>query len=316
MSAGLAGLAAALLLASCLLAVYVARVFRRFAYPDKAPCFETPEEYDLACEPFEVTTADRVRIAGWLFAPAQARGVVILCHPRSSNKSRMLRQIKLLVDGGMAAVAFDFRACGDSARPARRAFNSMWEPLQDLEAVARFVDQRFAHDPRLLRRIALFGASFGGNMAIAHACTHERSYAALVLDSTPLIRWQDMLGALLVHERRRSRVRGLRALGDRIAIALLVAWTRTEALYQHARRSAQSLAGTPLLLILGERDTFFQIDQSCRFIEENYAGPTRIWRVARGRHLTNHWAEPEQYAARVVSFLYHAFEHAFEESVP
>jgi pimeloyl-ACP methyl ester carboxylesterase len=296
------------LVASAAAVRYVARVFRRFARPEHAPCFETPADHALEHEPFSVTTEDGVRISGWLFTPPEAHGVVIVCHPRNSNKSRVLRHIKILVDGGMAVVVFDFRGCGDSGRRRWKIRSSMAEPLRDLEAVARLVERRVAHDAWLARRIALFGCSFGGNMAIAHAGTTGRCYAALVLDSTPLIHWQDMLGPLLERERRGSRWHRLRAIGDRLAIRLLVAWTGTEALYRRAQASARNLRDTPLLLILGERDGFFDVAESCRFAAESYAGAVEPWHVPRGRHLTNHWAAPEEYAARVRSFLDRAFE--------
>ncbi|WP_428266268.1 alpha/beta hydrolase [Haliangium sp.] len=304
---GLLGLAAALPPVRAIR--YTARVFRRFAYPDQAPSFETPEDYGLSAESFEVTAEDGVRIRGWLFEPPDARGVVIVCHPRSSNKSRVLRHIQILVEGGMAVVVFDFRACGDSERPGRRVFNSMWEPLRDLEAVARMVEQRFAGDAGLGQRVALLGCSFGGNMAIAHAGTTGRCYAALVLDSTPLIHWQDMLDLLLARERRGARRRVLRAIGDYLAVRLLVAWTRTEALYRHAQRSAQCLDRTPLLLMLGERDGYFDIEQSCRFVAESYAGPVELWRVPRGRHLTLHITAAEEYSRRLLDFLDRAFDN-------
>lgn len=304
-------IALALALAVALIAVaavYVARVFRRFAYPEHAPCFETPEDHGLEYEPFTVDAEDGVRIAGWIFTPEEARGVVIVCHPRNSNKSRMLRPIKILVDGGMAVAVFDFRGCGESGQPRRKLWGNMAEPLRDLEAVARMVEQRVAHDPWLARRIALFGGSFGGNMAIAHAGTTGRCYAALVLDSTPLIHWEDMLVPLLARERRDSRWRALRALLDRLAITLLVTWTRTEALYRRAQASSRNLRDTPLLLILGERDGFFDTAASCRFVDESYAGAVDVWHVPRGRHLANHWAAPDEYAVRVLSFLDRSFE--------
>jgi pimeloyl-ACP methyl ester carboxylesterase len=288
--------------------IYVARVFRRFAYPAHAPCFETPEEHVLEFEPFTVTSEDGVRISGWLFTHDEAHGVVIVCHPRNSNKSRVLRQIEMLVDGGMAVAVFDFRGCGDSGRSWRTFLGGMAAPLRDLEAVARLVEQRVAHDPWLADRVALLGCSFGGNMAMAHAGTTGRRYAALVLDSTPLIQWQDMLGTLLARERRDARWRASRAVCDRLAIALLVAWTRTGALYRRAQASARNLRDTPLLLILGRRDGFFDVAESCRFASAYYAGPVEVWHVARGRHLPNHWAAPDEYAARVLSVLDQSFE--------
>jgi pimeloyl-ACP methyl ester carboxylesterase len=280
---------------------YVWTTIRRFAWPDKAPSIERPEDHGLAPEAFTVRTDDGVDIRGWVLAPEAPEGVVILCHGRSANKSRLLPQLAMLYRAGFAAVAFDFRACGTSDDPPRRWFNSMWEPLRDLEAVARYVDARFG--ARLAGRIALFGLSFGGNMAIAHAGTTGRRYAALILDSTPLIRWGGMLAAVLARERQGARGVRLRALCDRLAIAFIVAYTRADGLYRHALDSARQLHATPVLLVLGERDRFFDIDESVRFVEQHYAGDIQIWRVARGRHLTNHIVSAAAYEHQILAFL-------------
>jgi len=286
---------------------YVWSTIRRFAWPDVAPSLDRPEEHGLSPEAFTVRTADGVDIRGWVLAPGAAgaagapgapEAVVILCHGRNANKSRLLHHMALLHRAGFAAVAFDFRGCGTSDPPRRRWYNSMWEPLRDLEAVARLVEGRFGARP-----VALFGLSFGGNMAIAHAGTTGRCYAALILDSTPLIRWGDMLTTVLAREREGARAPRLRALCDRLAMAFIVVFTRADALYRHAQRSATQLRDTPLLLILGEREAFFDPEASARFVERYYAGPARVWRVARGRHLTNHIVAAAAYEREVVSFL-------------
>jgi alpha-beta hydrolase superfamily lysophospholipase len=287
---------------------YLWNTIRRFAWPDKAPSLACPEDHSLAPEAFTVRTEDGVDIRGWVLAPEAPEGVVILCHGRGANKSRLLPQLAMLYRAGFAAVAFDFRACGTSDDPPRRWFNSLWEPLRDLEAVARYVDARFGARG-LGGRIALFGLSFGGNMAIAHAGTTGRSYAALVLDSTPLIRWSGMLTGVLARERQGARAEPLRALCDRLAVAVIVACTRADGLYRHALFSARQLHDTPVLLVLGERDAFFDIEESSRFVEQHYAGRAQIWRVPRGRHLTNHITSADAYERRIVSFLRDAITH-------
>ncbi len=281
---------------------YVWSTVRRFAWPDQAPSLERPEAHGLAPEAFSVRASDGVEIRGWVVAPAAPEGVVILCHGRGANKTRLLFHLAMLQRAGLGAVAFDFRGCGTSDAPQRRWFGSLWDPLFDLEAVARHVERRFCAASRA-GRVALLGLSFGGNMAIAHAGTTGRRYAALVLDSTPLLRWGGMLASLLERERKGARDAWLRAACDALAVAMIVKLTRADGLYRHARRSARKLAETPLLLVLGERDSFFDVEESCRFVARHYAGPVQIWRVPRGRHLTNHIAAGEAYERQVVSFL-------------
>jgi pimeloyl-ACP methyl ester carboxylesterase len=293
---------------------YPVRQFRRFAYPEPGADFEDPADYGLEPESFEVVAADGVRCRGWLFTPDEPWGVVIVCHARSASKSRTLRQARLLHERGLAVATFDFRGCGDSDAPPRRARGSLWAPLRDLDAVTRYVCGRFAADPRTSGRVALLGCSFGGNMVIAHAGHADRTYPAVVFDSTPLVHWADMLGVLLARERRDARFPRARAGADRLIIRSVVAWTRAEALYRYARRSAGRLTGTKALLVIGARDTLFDIDESHRFLSTYYAGDTETWRVPRGRHLTNHVVDPEAYAERIATFLASAFGEAERRS--
>ncbi|MFI9819153.1 alpha/beta hydrolase [Streptomyces sp. NPDC052013] len=285
---------------------YPVRLYRRFSTPPPAPGLEHPGDHGLTPRPFRVRTADRVGISGWSFVPDRPWGVVILCHARNAGKSRVLRQAALLHGRQLTVVAFDFRGCGDSEAPRGRG-RSLRAPLADLEAVARHVEREHAHDALLRHRIALMGCSFGGNMAIAHAGTADRHYPAVILDSTPLVRWQDMLRTLLREERRGSRAPRLRAAVDHAVIRAVVARTRAGALYRQARRSTRRLGGTDLLLIAGDRDTFFDVEESCRFLDRHHTGRGEVWRVPRGRHLTNHLVDPERYADRIVSFLRTAF---------
>jgi alpha-beta hydrolase superfamily lysophospholipase len=290
-----------------MVAPYPVRLFRRFAWPDPAPSFEDPADYGLRPQPFETTASDGLRIRGWWFAPPDPWGVVVVCHARGASKSRTLGHVRLLRERGLAVAAFDFRACGDSDAPARKRWGSLWDPLRDLEAVVGHVEERTAGDPRLRGRMALLGCSFGGNMAIAHAGTTGRRYPAVVLDSTPLVRWVDMLDTLLARERRTARFAGPRAVTDRLVARAVAAWTRAGPLYRHAERSVRNLHGTSVLHIVGERDSLFDVEESCRFLRTRCAGRTEVWRVPRGRHLTNHVVDPARYADRVARFLAEAF---------
>jgi pimeloyl-ACP methyl ester carboxylesterase len=286
-------------------ALYPVRLFRRFAWPGPRPAIDTPEAHGLTPEPFEVVAADGVHIHGWVFRPARPWGVVIVCHARNASKSRTLGHARLLFDQGLAVVTFDFRGCGDSDQPRRRIWGSLWDPLRDLEAVARHVESRF--DTRGGTPMALLGCSFGGNMAIAHAGTTGRRYPAVVLDSTPLVRWVDMLDGLLRQERSAARFARIRGAVDWLVVRCVVAWTRAGPLYRHAKRSVRNLRGTTVLHIVGDRDTLFDVDESCQFLRSDCTGEVTIWRVPRGRHLTNHVVDPGGYARRVTDCLGAAF---------
>lgn len=290
---------------------YPVRLFRRLCRPDPAPDFERPADYGLTAQDFQVRAADGVLLSGWVFEPADPWGVVVLCHARGASKSRVLRQAGILYERGLTVVAFDFRGCGRSESPPHPYWNSMRGPLRDLSAVLAYTRQRLAAQPALRGRVAVMGCSFGGNMALAHAGTAAQvPPPAMILDSTPLIHWRSMLQEQLSKERQGSRWPGLRAAVDHLVMHAVIRWTRAEALYRCAQRSAARLAETRLLLIVGERDGFFDISESCRFLERHYAGPAEVWRVRRGRHLTNHLVDRQRYGERVERFLRAAFPSA------
>jgi len=286
---------------------YPVRLFQRFAWPASRSSFVSPADFGLSPEPFIVVADDGLRIRGWTFLPADAWGVVILCHARGASKSRTLAHARLLWEQGLGVVTFDFRGCGDSDVPHRQMGGSLWDPLRDLEAVARYTESYVADAPSLRGRVALLGCSFGGNMAVAHAGTTGRRYPAVILDSTPLVRWVDMLDDLLRKERRGADFPRLRGLTDLVVARAVATWTRAGPLYRHARRSVRHLAGTRVLHIVGDRDTLFDIDESCRFLRADCAGSVEIFKVRRGRHLTNHLVDPDGYAERVTTCLSAAF---------
>ncbi len=287
---------------------YVGQRFVRLVYPQAAAMQLDPAEFGLAPECFEVTARDGVVIRGWVFEPAGSPcGIAVICHGRYLDMSRHLPQIRSIVEGDATVVAFDFRGCGRSEAPKRWLFNSLWEPLWDLHAVLDFVERRYARSPEVIERLAMVGFSFGGNMALAYAGRYGRSYAALVLDSTPLVRWETMLVEILRRERSHSRLAPLRALGDVVIVRLAVWWTRSDALYRLACRSTRQLKHTSVLSIVGTKDNFFDVESACAFIERYFGPEAEVWRVPRGRHLTNHLVAPVTYPQRVNAVLSQAF---------
>ncbi len=279
---------------------YPVRQFRRFAWPTPAASFEVPADYGLTPAAFRTVSVDGLAIRGWRFTPPDPWGTVVVCHARGADKSRTLRHAALLYERGLSVLTFDFRGCGESDAPRRRWRGALWDPLRDLDAVAGLAAQD-------TDRLALLGCSFGGNMVIAHGGTATRRYDAVILDSTPVVRWTDMLDSLFAVERRGARFATVRAGTDRVVSRALAWWTRSDALYRYARRSVANMPTTPLLHIVGQRESMFDVDESCRTLAEHCAGPLEVWRVPRARHLTNHVVDPGGYADRVTGFLARAF---------
>src|SRR5947209_13033144 len=76
---------------------------------------EPPTDVAGVCwESLACTTADGLRLAGWVAAPPQPRGTVALFHGLRDNRTQLLDRIAFLLRAGYRCVAFDHRAHGQS----------------------------------------------------------------------------------------------------------------------------------------------------------------------------------------------------------
>jgi pimeloyl-ACP methyl ester carboxylesterase len=284
------------------LGVLVWRTASRFIWAGAGSGLRDPEPADFAsAAAFSVVTDDAVRIAGLTIHPDRpACGVVVLCHAWGLRKERFYHHARWLTEHGLVVVAFDFRHCGESGRPARLWPEPLDHGLRDLEAVLVHVH---AHVPEVSRGLSLMGFSYGGNVIIAHAGFSTTRYRALILDSTPLMPYQSYISSYLRMARARSSMRVVRQIADWLAVGLVTALLRGNRFFERAIASCARLGHTPLLYVVGDKDPYFPPDEACDFVDRYYAGPREIFRVPRGRHLTNHLAAGAEYQQRVLARL-------------
>ncbi|HUC92150.1 MAG TPA: alpha/beta fold hydrolase [Paenibacillus sp.] len=128
-------------------------------------------------------------LRGWLLQPANEREnpwpTVIIAHGWGSNRSRVLRYTKPLMEAGYAVFMFDARSHGDSdavAAPSGFMFRD------DVEAAVAAASRQPGVDPT---RIAVLGHSLGGFGALL-AYGRGLPVKAVVTDSSPL-RFETMI---------------------------------------------------------------------------------------------------------------------------
>jgi pimeloyl-ACP methyl ester carboxylesterase len=187
------GAARILLLAACLLSGLVWLAIPLALTPHfRSALAGSPADYGLAFETVSIEVASPpVRLVAWWIPAAAPRGLVVLLHDGSSNRSFLwssgLALAKALHDQGYAVLAPDLRQHGESGRGAEGApVGANLAP--DVSAWIDFAQQRVGALPA-----AAIGFGLGGPVAL-YAGAADPRIRAVVADST----WATLRGSLLV----------------------------------------------------------------------------------------------------------------------
>ena len=128
----------------------------------------TPDQYKLAHEAVEFSTADGVRLKGW-YIPAvgeESGRAIIFCHGWGSNRGEMLRDTWFLAERGFNLLYFDFRASGES----KGSVSSVgYLETRDFDAAYEFLK---TNRPHAAEAVGVFGTSMGGSVAVYAAAKY------------------------------------------------------------------------------------------------------------------------------------------------
>lgn len=137
----------------------------------------TPDVIGLAYRDIDFTAADGVRLHGW-FLPAtgEPQGTILFVHGNAENISTHIASVAWLPAQGFNVLMFDYRGFGLSEG----------EPTLDglhLDTVAA-LDTVFTEPGVDPTRVAVFGQSLGGSVAIASLVRspHRRDVRALIVE--------------------------------------------------------------------------------------------------------------------------------------
>ena len=240
----------------------------------------TPDQIGLAWRNVWFEADDGVRLHGWLL-PAQAvsRGTILFLHGNAENVSTHIGSVAWLPAGGFNIFLIDYRGYGLS------------EGMPTLDGlhrdVAAAIETVFAIDGVDANRVALFGQSLGGSIAITALARspHKRRFAALIVE-----------GAFSGY---RSIAREALA---RTWLTWPLQWPLSFAVddeYQPIEAIAR-ISPVPVLIVQGEEDPVVPVSHA----EALYAAarePKSLWLVPRAGHIdVFRWP---QYRDRLLEYL-------------
>jgi len=123
---------------------------------------------------------------------------IICCHGLYSSKEseKYIKMAEMAGKEDISVIRFDFRGCGESAGSIRDS--TLSNRIEDLQEVIRYVRKRFSN-----ARIALFGSSLGGMVAIM-ASSMDKKIMSLSVLSTPYEIKEDMgMGKKFIEDLKR-----------------------------------------------------------------------------------------------------------------
>jgi uncharacterized protein len=133
-----------------------------------------PSAINLAYEPVNLVTSDKVHLDGWFIPAPVERGVILFCHGNAGNLSHRLDSLQLFHKMGFSTLIFDYRGYGRSqGRPSEAG------TYLDAEAAWLYLTKKRSIAPS---RIILFGRSLGAAVA-AHQATLSPP-GALIIESS------------------------------------------------------------------------------------------------------------------------------------
>jgi len=151
----------------------------RLIYFPSRTYHSTPADVGLEFQRLDLETSDGETIAAWYVPHPDAKGSVIFCHGNGGNIADRLGTIRALHHLGYNVLAFDYRGYGQSTGSPSETGTYL-----DAEAAWSYLTQTRS-DPA--ERIAVFGESLGGAVAVELALRHPPGALIVQASFTSLV---------------------------------------------------------------------------------------------------------------------------------
>lgn len=298
------------LLAAFLLAEIVVNVFAAtLVVPifERRPPFNVPPvEPDPSAEPIRFPTSDGLELAGSIHRPeGMPRGLIVFCPEFGGSYWSARSYVEALIDDGFAVLAFDFRNQGESEdQPGYVPTHWLTErEVADVRSALRHAESlvEFAGLP-----VGMFGVSRGANAALAAAARSPQVRAVAVegafsTDAMMLYyayRWAELYVPSWV-----IRLAPEWHLARTMRFARWVSQWRRGVRYCVLERWLPQLAGRPVLLVTGEKDSYVAPVIAERLRERIGPSCRPLWVVPEAKHNQARLADLAGYDRRLRGFF-------------
>lgn len=270
--------------------------------PKAGPLFGSPALFGAEYENVSFRSKDGTTLKGW-FVPTTAkgsaqhsRGVIVLCHGISCNRTRMLGAARILHFAGFDTLLFDFRGCGQSGG---ERYTIGYREVDDVIAAVRYLQSR----PELRGEpIGVLGSSAGAATALM-AAARCPEIAAVVAESpyAQLDRAVNNRFRLLAGPYGPVILAPARWIGE---------WMLgCSASSVSPIREISAIAPRPVLLIQDGGDAIAPPEETRDLLAA--AGPgASLWKVPSARHACACEDDFQEYSRRIPSFFNRVFARA------
>ena len=248
----------------------------------------TPADLNVDYRDVEFRTNDGVRLSGW-YIPSSNRATVVMMHGAGSTRSSVLDHAVVLARDGYGVLLFDARGHG---RSDGRAMDFGWFGDLDVAAAVSFLERQPDVD---VTRIAAVGMSMGAEEAIGAAASDSRIRAVVAEGATNRMS-ADRAWLSDEYGWRGVIQEGVEWLLYNTADVLTAAEPP-----RSLRAAVSAIAPRPVLLIAA--GGVAEEGHASRYIQAASPDTVDIWVVPETGHTAALDTHPEEWEARVASFL-------------
>jgi uncharacterized protein len=260
----------------------------RLSHPRRVAVASTPAELGMQFENVQFnSTGDNIPLKGW-YIDSPGDKVILVMHGRNNNRAggALPRIMKGLYDRGYDALAFDFRAHGESGG---ERYSLGLQETRDVDGALRYLEGRGVTE------VGGLGFSMGAATALLAAPDHPQM-KVLVSDSS----FANLTALLDKELPKASGLPGFFNPGILFMGKLLYGLDLT------ATKPVESLPrlnDRPLFLIHGTEDALVPVSHAYDLQKAATGNPNlEFWVVEGAGHTGSHDKAPEEYMQRLLAF--------------
>lgn len=308
-------------LAAALFTLYVCIVYSRIIeriFAEK-PLLIADHGHPIAdAETVELSSAGGRRVVGSFLRHngERRRGVVLFLHEYGADRWLAVTYAGALREAGFDLFTIDF--CGHGESESIPGYEPLhWPTEHEVADAQAAIDYLQSHEATKESGLALFGVSKGGGAALVAGGRNPFVRAIVTDGAFPVF-------GMLVHFMMKwievySQSRFIYTLLPRWFYGI-VGWWALQRIsrirrvrYPSVESSLRRLAGRPLLMIVGQRDSYVRKEIVDTFFEAA-SEPKELWRVKKAKHNGCLDAAGEEYHRKVREFLELAFPTIDEDA--